>query len=330
MDVEVNDYITNCSVCQTHDKTAKTAPAPMQPVRYPEGAWKQIGIDFVGPFTSFSGNCRYAITAIDYYSKWPEVGFCSHPTTYAVISFLQGIFSREGYPEVLVSDHGSQFMSSELKTFLQDRGITHATSSIYYSQANGQVERFNRVLKDYIQSILLEKGDIQLDLVDFLGIYRCTPQAATNLSPSVLLHGRPMRTRLDIMGLPHPDITQNAREAIKDLRRRVERYQSNFKKYADKRRAVKTPNFRGGDYVRVRLPGHTTKGTPSFSAPVRIEKALGPATFRTEDGHCWNASKLSRTVAPTDPGTAVEVPTTESSVRSRPKRNARPPDRYSP
>lgn len=41
------------------------------------------------------------------------------------------------------------------------------------------------------------------------------------------------------MGPPHPDITQNAREAIKDLCRRVERYQSDFKKYADKRRAVK-------------------------------------------------------------------------------------------
>lgn len=163
MDVEVNAVsVTNCSVCQQHDKTAKTAPAPMQPVRYPEGAWKQIGIHFVGPFTSFSGNCRYAITAIDYYSKWPEVGFCSHPTTDAVISFVQGIFSREGYPEVLVSDHDSQFMSLEFKTFLRDRGITHATSSIHYPLANGQVERFSRVLKDYIQSIFWGRATYRL------------------------------------------------------------------------------------------------------------------------------------------------------------------------
>lgn len=77
----------------------------MQPVRYPEGAWKQIEIHFVGPFTSFSGNCRYAITAIGYYSRWPEVGFCSYQIADAVLSlsFVQGIFSREGYPEALGS-----------------------------------------------------------------------------------------------------------------------------------------------------------------------------------------------------------------------------------
>lgn len=72
------DNIPSCIACQKHDKIVYTAPASMQPVPFPTGAWKQSGIDFVGSFTSFPGHRKYAITAADYFSKWPEVGFCSH------------------------------------------------------------------------------------------------------------------------------------------------------------------------------------------------------------------------------------------------------------
>lgn len=77
-------------------------------------------------------DCRFAITAIDYFSKWPEVCFSAKVTAATVISFLRSIFSREGYPDEIVTDHGPQFTASEFDSFLKERGITHAYSAVYH------------------------------------------------------------------------------------------------------------------------------------------------------------------------------------------------------
>ncbi|XP_064469689.1 uncharacterized protein LOC135384417 [Ornithodoros turicata] len=202
MDLEIEEYVRACHIYSAADKTAVTRHAPLQPVPFPSGPWKQVGIDLVGPFSNLPSGCRLAITAVDYYSKWPEVKMTPKVTTDTVIAFLRQLFAREGYPNIIVSDHGSQFQSHAFKSFLQDRGIQHRQSSVYYPHSNGQIERFNRVLKDFILLSASEQGTILRDLPEFLGIYRSTPHAATQLSPAELLHGRRMRTRLDVVGFP--------------------------------------------------------------------------------------------------------------------------------
>lgn len=89
---------------------------------------------------------------MDYYSKWPEVAFVTHIDTATVIQFLTAIFSREGNPRELVSDNGTQFTSTEFEEFLKQREIVHLEASVYYPRANGEVEQFNRMLKDCLQT----------------------------------------------------------------------------------------------------------------------------------------------------------------------------------
>lgn len=157
MDALVRTQISACSVCQTSDKSAKVFEAPLQPVPLPEGPWKKLGMDIVGPFDSATYNCRFAITLTDYYSKWPEVAFASSVTTETVLGFLSSVFSRYGDPESLVTDNGPQFTSAEFSSFLKERGITHIRSSVYHPAANGAIERFNRVFKSCIQATMLQQ-----------------------------------------------------------------------------------------------------------------------------------------------------------------------------
>jgi len=49
---------------------------------------------------------------------------------------------QRGQPKELISDNGSQFVSWEFEMLLQDRGIIHYKSSVYYPCANGEIERF--------------------------------------------------------------------------------------------------------------------------------------------------------------------------------------------
>ena len=140
----------------------------LHPVPLPNAAWENFAIDTVGPLDNGQMDCRYTMTLIDYFSKWPEVSFTSQVTSATVIKFLTAVFSREGNPWELISDNGSQFVSTEFETFLQERHIKHCRSSIYYPQANGEIERFNRVFKDCLHTANLEGKPWKSFRPDFL------------------------------------------------------------------------------------------------------------------------------------------------------------------
>nr|XP_037286010.1 uncharacterized protein K02A2.6-like [Rhipicephalus microplus] len=293
IDKHVEAAVRSCSTCQASDKSVKNWQAPLQPVRLPDRPWDKISIDIMGPFERAPADCRFVIVAVDYFSRWPESAFCSDITSRTVINFLLAVFAREGYPTELVSDHGRQFTSSEFECFLADRGIKHFFSAVYHPQANGLVERFNRVLKSYIQLALLEERQIKTTVIEYLGIYRATPHSATGISPAVLLHGRHMKTSLDVVGQPSADFGTHPARELRRLRRCVCEYQQRNKAYADKRRAAREPKFKVGAYVRVKRPVPGIKGTPSFGAPLKILRRVGRWSFHLEDGRTWNASQLS-------------------------------------
>ena len=58
-------------------------------------------------------------------------------------------FSRYGVPATLLSDNGPQFSSAEMKEFCKLCYFDHVTSSPYYPQSNGMVERTVRTVKKF-------------------------------------------------------------------------------------------------------------------------------------------------------------------------------------
>ena len=119
MDDMVVQVLQKCTVCQKVDKGVKTAYTPLEPVPFPEGPWEKLGLDIVGPFEKAPLNTKFAISLIDYHSKWPEVGFVEKVTSQSVITFLTSVFSREGFPLEIVTDHGPQFISKEFEGFFR-------------------------------------------------------------------------------------------------------------------------------------------------------------------------------------------------------------------
>ena len=84
----------------------------------------------------------------------------------------------------------------------KENGVKHLRSAPYHPSTNGLAERFVQSLKQALKVGERRGVPSQQCLAEFLLTYRVTPHATTNESPSKLLMGRDLRTRLDLL---HPD-----------------------------------------------------------------------------------------------------------------------------
>ena len=66
----------------------------------------------------------------------------SETTLEKAIEVLQSMFAQYGLPEQLVSDNGSQFISTEFSLFFKDDQTKHTLSAPYHLASNSLVERF--------------------------------------------------------------------------------------------------------------------------------------------------------------------------------------------
>lgn len=65
-------------------KSPKLSTPHLKAVDLPDEPWSKLAVDIIGPVEQVSANCRFAITLIDYFSKWLEVNFTGHVTTSTV------------------------------------------------------------------------------------------------------------------------------------------------------------------------------------------------------------------------------------------------------
>ena len=189
---------------------------------------------------------RFAIVLVDYFSKWPEVGFCSSPSTEAVIEFIESVAAREGYPLQLVSDKRTAFVSAEFTAYLRKKGVQHVRVTPYHPRGAGAVERLDRVVKHALQTASKERRDWTQAMRQFLMSYRSTPHATTGRSPAEMLHGRQLRTMLHAATHPPGKVERNGGR----VRARVAEQQRRQKAYWDQRNRSVNRIFRVGDWVR--------------------------------------------------------------------------------
>lgn len=128
-----------------------------------------VHIDLVGPLP-ISHGFQYCLTAVDRFSRWPEVMPISDIKAETVThAFLSGWVSRFGCPKRVTTDRGRQFISETFGRLAKMIGSEHIQTTAYHPAANGMVERFHRQLKAAIKCHASEDWVEVLPLV-LLGI----------------------------------------------------------------------------------------------------------------------------------------------------------------
>ncbi|XP_073137334.1 uncharacterized protein [Henckelia pumila] len=145
----------------------------------------QWGMDLVGPFPPATGQIKFLIVDVDYFTKWVEAEPLAKISERDVINFLwKNIVCRFGIPKTLVSDNGTQFSGAKIKDWCKGLSIKQFFTSVGNPQANGQTEVTNRTILQHLKTRLGNaKGKWEDELPSVLWAYRTTPRSSTGESP---------------------------------------------------------------------------------------------------------------------------------------------------
>jgi transposase InsO family protein len=145
------------------------------------------------------------LVIVDAHSKLIDAHVVASTSTSATLEKLRTVFATHGLPEVLVSDNGPAFSSTEFQEFTQRNSIKHLTSAPYHPASNGLAEWAVQTVKEGVKKM---SGSLEVRLSRFLFKYRVTPQATTGIAPAELLMGRRLRTHLDLL---YPTLQETVR-----------------------------------------------------------------------------------------------------------------------
>ncbi|XP_055842902.1 uncharacterized protein K02A2.6-like [Episyrphus balteatus] len=190
MDKDVTNWVKSCRECLLVSRP--TPPVPMIRHAFPNGPWQCLAMDLLGPLP----NHDFVFVVIDYFSRYQEIRFIRKITSSKIISILEEIFSRLGYPKSIKADNGRQFVSEEIKLFCKNNNINLITSPPYWPQANGEVENMNRSILKRLQIANGNGTDYKKEIQKFILMYNVTPHGTTGKAPSELLYSRLIRDKI--------------------------------------------------------------------------------------------------------------------------------------
>ena len=247
MDREAELTCKTCRSCQVVTTTHTHEPLKM--TELPDKPWSDLAADLLGPLPGG----EYVFVVIDYYSRFFEVDFMRDTTSTKVIESLETMFARFGVPNSIRTDNGPQFISQKFSDFLEENGIQHRRNTPLWPQANGEVERQNRTLLKILKIANLEKKPRSQEVNKFLMAYRNTTHPSTGSTPSKLMFGREMKTKIPELSTDYHN--DHAKDTDAENKTRM-------KDYRDQKVKAKETDFQIGDRVLLRQQKEDKLSTP--------------------------------------------------------------------
>jgi len=193
---DVKRYIRECVICQRAKVRRQKKIGLLKPLPEPDGPWQWITMDFITdlPPSKIDENVYDAILVIvDRFSKMAHYIPSRKDVKAQSLAriFMHEVIRLHGVPEVLTSDRGPIFTSQFWRTFWEHLSsrLTHTTA--YHPESDGQTERQNATLEDYLRCYCsFEQDDwaLWLDVAEFA--YNDSPHASTGFTPFEVNLGR--------------------------------------------------------------------------------------------------------------------------------------------
>jgi transposase InsO family protein len=250
MNHDVETYCKQCQVCQLVKGTAKQGL--LQPLPIPAGPWQHVSMDFVGPLPTTKRKNTHVMVIVDRFTKWAYFIPTKDNLTAEKVAklFLDTVYSNHGMPRAIISDRDSRFTSDFWQEFLKLLDVKPLMSTAYHPQTDGQTERINRILGDFLRSYCDQYVKNWDDLLVPLQMaYNDSYSSSTKHTPFELDHGyHPLTPKSMLFPAPrhprHPTTAsqllngmsqarQIAAYCLRTAQTRQERYANRTRRQAD-------------------------------------------------------------------------------------------------
>jgi hypothetical protein len=194
-----------------------------------------------------------------------------------------------GIPVDIVSDRGSVFIARFTKSLAEMAGIRQKVSTSFHPQTDGQTERINQVLEQYLRAYCNYHQDDWVDLLSLAAVaYNNSEHATTRLSPHFATFGSNPRLRMEIPDTPSNLSAKERAEYLRTVHRslveEISMAQDLQARYANQKRDP-TPQYAIGDRVWLLSRNiHTKRPSPKLEhkklGPFRVTKMVSSTAYR--------------------------------------------------
>jgi hypothetical protein len=258
----------------------------------PERKFEHITLDLITDLPITKNGCDAVLTIVDRLTKL--VSFAplrKDATAKDVASVFRRVWYRHyGLPRAIISDRDRRFLSNFWQALFKALGTELRFSTAFHPQTDGQSERANRTLEEYLRHFVgphQNDWDEYLDLAEFAVNDSVNP--STGYTPFYLAFGQNPSSPLDVaVGDVLVPAAQSSvsdmTETLQHARAKLEEARVRMVTQANSRR--RDMSFRVGDKVRLStanlsLPSSISrKLTARFIGPGVVERVVNPVAYK--------------------------------------------------
>ncbi|KAA8911814.1 hypothetical protein TRICI_003698 [Trichomonascus ciferrii] len=189
----VAEYVRSCPACQKTKSPRHSPYGYLKPLPAPSRPFESISLDFMTDLPASDGHDAILVI-VDRFSKYTIAiqRTKSLPADELFSIFVGEVLLRYGPPKSIISDRGPQFISQFWKLAHQVLGTRTNLSTAHHAQTDGQTERANQEVLQFIRLHVNSDHNNWASLLQFASFaINCRKSKTTGYSRFQALHGYP-------------------------------------------------------------------------------------------------------------------------------------------
>jgi len=208
----------------------------------PEKAWTHISADFITKLPLSQGYDSILVV-VDRFTKMVHFIPTTEKTSTEGLArlFRDNIWKLHVLPDSIISDRGPQFAARVMKELNQMLGINTKLSTVFHPQTDGQTERMNQELEQYLRMFIdhrQEQWPEWLGMAEFA--YNNKVHTETKVSPFQANHGQNPRMGFELRKKGRYKGAERFADRMKKVQEEakaaLQKAQEDMKQYADRER----------------------------------------------------------------------------------------------
>ena len=252
---DIEDFVRSCEDCQKNKAPRHRRHGTLHPLELSYAPWDSISMDFITQLPKSDG-CSTVWVIVDRFTKMAHfvpVKDGQKTAEGCAKLFLDNIWKLHGLPSSIISDRDPVFTSRFWAELMGRLDVRLRKSTAFHPQTDGQTERVNQSLEQYLRQYCNYEQDNWCDLLPLAEYaYNNSATTATQMSPFFANYGFHPRTTWPVEKESKNPASRNYAhwiESVHDLCiKRLEEARERMGRYYDRTRR-EAPPYSVGELV---------------------------------------------------------------------------------